>query len=204
MNGLPTHPPPGIAGMSPRPMMATDNVPSLYPPAGAMTGQFRGFAGPNGIPMPPGINGVGRSMPPPSRGFTLESTQGLPYTGQPPIVAPVPGSQQSGRSVTHSRQPSESVERSHLDAQSLPFARPQPIKRPSSPPLLDQHKEQKAGRSDTDDLSTQLGSSALLDDTDIPLSSSLSQSLPAPPGAFGPSRASFGTSSLFVDPLVGK
>jgi hypothetical protein len=188
-------------------MMAGENGPPIYPPSGPMSGQFRGFPAPNGIPMPPGINGVGRAMHPPGRGFSLESAHGLPFAGQQPIPGPLPGSQQSGRPVTHSRQTSGSFERSPLDMQSLPISRPQPIKRPSSPPASDPQKEgERGGRSDVDNLSTQLGSSALLDDTDVALASSLSQSLPGPqvPGAFGPSRASFGASPLFADPLGGK
>jgi hypothetical protein len=56
---------------------------------------------------------------------------------------------------------------------TLLISRPAPIKRPSSPT-----KEADKGRSDIDNLSRQLGSSALLDDTDIPFTASLSQSLP--------------------------
>ncbi|KAI7976880.1 hypothetical protein EIK77_010111 [Talaromyces pinophilus] len=55
---------------------------------------------------------------------------------------------------------------------------------------------------DVDDLSAQLGSSALLDDSDVPFSTHLSHSPPgAPvPSGFGLSRASVGT-PLFPNPL---
>jgi chemotaxis protein histidine kinase CheA len=204
INGLPSHPPPGMSGMAPRPALGHENIP-LYPPhSGPMGTQFRGFPAPNGIPLPPGINSS-RPMPLPGRGFPLET--GLPFSGQQPVPGPISATQPTGRTQQHSRQTSGSFERSPLDtqAQTLPISRPAPIKRPSSPTAL---SPQKGGdKSDVDGLSAQLGSSALLDDTDIPFTSNLSQSLPgAPPisGPFGPSRASFGASPLFPDPLGGK
>jgi chemotaxis protein histidine kinase CheA len=195
MNGLPTHPPPGMSGMMPRPI-GNENV-AMYPPhSGPVGSHFRGFPAPNGILLPPGISS-GRPMQVPGRGFPPETGHNLPFTGQHPGASP---GQQVGRSG-HSRQASGSFERSPLDAQgsTLPISRPAPIKRPSSP----QKEEDKPRGSEVDELSNQLGSSALLDDTDVPFTANLSQSLPGPPvpGAFGPSRASFGASPLFPDPL---
>ncbi|KAL1971190.1 hypothetical protein VTN77DRAFT_142 [Rasamsonia byssochlamydoides] len=200
MNGLPTHPPPGISGIPPRPI-GHENIP-LYPPhSGPVGSQFRGFPTPNGIPMPPPGISPGRPVQPPGRGFPLDN---LPFSGQPPVPGPISTAQPTGRSQGHSRQASGSFERSPLEtqAQTLPISRPTPIKRPSS--SGPQKEGEKSGQSDVDELSAQLGSSALLDDTDIPFTSNLSQSLPGPPpipGPFGPSRASFGASPLFPDPL---
>ncbi|KAL4885061.1 salt tolerance down-regulator-domain-containing protein [Aspergillus karnatakaensis] len=196
--GLSPSNPPGLSGLVPRPPMGHD-LPTYPPHSSPFMNQLRGFPAPNGIPAPPGMNGT-RPIPP-GRGFPLEPP-GLPYGAQPPlsgVFPPQPGALPHG----HSRQPSNSFERSPLNsnAQPFPITRPSPIKRPPS-------SQQEQHRRDVDDLSTQLGSSALLDDTDIPLSSSsqLSQSLPGPAAASmpGPSRASFAGSSLFPDPLSVK
>ena len=52
-----------------------------------------------------------------------------------------------------------------------PIARPAPIQRPSSV-VPSQQKRSATSKDDVDDLSVHLGSSALLDDTDVPLTSS--------------------------------
>lgn len=115
---------------------------------------------------------------------------------------------QNGLSQVHSRQPSNSFERSPLNTQTQPFpiSRPSPIKRPSSTAPQDQQQGNRrtTAKQDVEELSTHLGSSALLDDTDAPFPSSLSQSLPGAtvPGPFrGPTRASFAAPSYFADPL---
>ncbi|KAL4810440.1 salt tolerance down-regulator-domain-containing protein [Aspergillus unguis] len=195
--GLSPSNPPGLSGMVPRPSMGHD-LPSYPPHSSPYMNQLRGFPAPNGISVPPGMNGT-RPIPP-GRGFPLEAA-GLPFHAQQPfpgIFSPQP----SGMPHGHSRQPSSSFDRSPLDtnAQPFPISRPSPIKRPPST-QQEQHNTQR----DVDDLSAQLGSSALLDDTDIPLTSSqLSQSLPgSTPAASmpGPTRASFAGSSLFPEPL---
>lgn len=197
--GLSPSNPPGLSGVVPRPPMGQE-LPTYPPHSSPYMNQLRGFPAPNGIPVPPGMNGV-RPMPP-GRGFPLEAP-GLPFHVQQPlsgVFSPQPGGLPHG----HSRQPSNSFERSPLDtsAQPFPISRPSPIKRPPST-----QQEQHNTRRDVDDLSAQLGSSALLDDTDVPLTSSqLSQSLPgaAPTASMpGPTRASFTGSSLFPDPLSG-
>ncbi|KAJ5167931.1 Stress response protein n.t1.c1, partial [Penicillium canariense] len=206
LGGVPTNPP-GLPGMGGRPLHPPD-LP-MYSPNSAMMNPLRGFGGPGGIPPPPGINGV-RPMPP-GRGFPLSETgHGLPFPGH----HGVPGAfamQQPGLSKSHSRQPSGSFERSPLEsgAQPFPISRPSPIKRPPSTaqdqPEHHGHSHPSAQR-DVDDLSAQLGSSALLDDMDGPYSSKLSQSLPgAPaPGPYAsPARASF-QGSLFTEPLGAK
>ncbi|KAJ9389187.1 hypothetical protein DTO063F5_2347 [Paecilomyces variotii] len=199
VNGLPSNPP----GLAPRPFMGHD-IPMYPPSSGPMGGQFRGFPAPNGITVPPGVNG---SRPvPPGRGFPLDPGHGLPFYGQQPIGGSLPT--QGIRSQAHSRQTSGSFDRPSLDSQTQtqPISRPSAIKRPSSTSPHDQQKEgAPPSHSDIDDLSAHLGSSALLNDSDAPFTSNLSQSLPgvsAIPGPFqGPARASFGGSPFFADPL---
>ncbi|KAL4945050.1 salt tolerance down-regulator-domain-containing protein [Aspergillus oleicola] len=187
---------PGMPGVVRGPPMGHD-LPSYPPHSSPYMNQLRGFPAPNGIVAPPGINGA-RPMPP-GRGFPLDAPS-LPFHVQQPFSGIF--SQPGGLPHGHSRQPSNSFERSPLDTNSQPFpiSRPSPIKRPPST-----QQEQHNTRRDVDNLSAQLGSSALLDDTDIPLTSSqLSQSLPgSTPAASmpGPTRASFTGSSLFPDPL---
>ncbi|KAF4212856.1 hypothetical protein CNMCM8980_010444 [Aspergillus fumigatiaffinis] len=200
VNGIPPNPP-GLSGMVARPPVGHD-LPSYPPHSGPFISPFRGYPAPSGIPAPPGINGA-RPMPP-GRGFPLEPGQGFAFHGQQ-----IPGAfstPQGGLPHRHSRQPSGSFERSPLEnhAQPMPITRPSPIKRPSSTQQDQQKGGDRTTQRDVDDLSAHLGSSALLDDTDVPLSSNLSQSLPGAtaPGAFpGPARASFGGPSLFPDPL---
>lgn len=192
MNGLPPAPPPGL---SPRPM-PLEAVPGYHAQPRAPTTQFRGLPAPDGVmPRPPPGIPVGGSMQASGRGFSVDGPPGLPLGSQQTMPGPISTSIPTGR-VAPSPQKPGSFERSPLDssAATQPISRPSPIKPPSSP----------SRRDDVENLSTQLGSSALLDDTDVSFSSSLSQSLPAPPapGGFGPSRASFGASPF--DPLGRK
>ncbi|KAJ5644920.1 hypothetical protein N7507_010931 [Penicillium longicatenatum] len=183
--GLPSNPP-GLPGMSGLPLGPPDY--HMYSPNSAMINPLRAFAGPGGIAAPPGINGV-RPMPS-GRGFP-DPGHGLPFAGHGmPGAFHQPGS--------HSRQQSGSFERSPLESGGQ-WSRPSPIKRPSSGAQENGHP--------VDKLSAQLGSSALLDDTDAHYSSNLSQSLPGPslPGQFPlPSRASFQGASFFTEPLGSK
>jgi hypothetical protein len=173
---------PTINGLSSHPP-PSGMVPPMYPP--------RGFPASNSITIPPGINGVGRPMQQAGRGFP-ESAPGLPFSGPPPPLPsamPVPS---AGRPRTHSRQASGSLEN---QSQTLPIGKPAPIQRPPSIDLLLRQPE-------IDELSAQLGSSALLDDTDVSFTSNLSQSLPnssTPAGSFA--RPGFAGSPLFADPL---
>lgn len=191
VNGLPAHPP-GMPGLGTRPM-GNENM-AMYPPhSGPIGGQYRGFPAPNGVLLPPGIGGS-RPMPIPNRGFPLDPGH-MAFSGQAPGSGVMSTVQPNGRPTAHSRQASGSFDRPPVDGQPMnaPISRPTPIKRPSSP---------QKGESDVDDLSAQLGSSALLDDSDVPFSTHMSQSLPgAPiPSGFGLSRASFGAPP-FPDPL---
>lgn len=199
MGSLPTNPP-GLSAMGARPFPPDLQ---MYSPNTGMMSQLRGFNGAGAIPAPPGING-GRPMPT-GRGFPTDSGQGLPFPGTHGAPGAFP-MQQPGLGKTHSRQPSASFERSPLDSgtQPFPITRPSPNKRPPST-AQDHHDGGYAStHREVDELSTQLGSSALLDDADSPIPSKLSQSLPgAPaPGQFPtPSRASFQGASLFAEPL---
>ncbi|KAA8646154.1 putative stress response protein Nst1 [Aspergillus tanneri] len=200
ISGLPSNPP-GLAGMIPRSSMGPE-LPTYPPHTGPLIGQLRGFPAPNGIPIPPGMNGT-RPIPP-GRGFPLDPGHGLPFHTQPPMSGAF-SAHQAGLSHSHSRQPSNSFERSPREAhaQIFPISRPSPIKRPSST-QQEQQSDSNCTNRDVDNLSAHLGSSALLDDSDIPFTSNLSQSLPgatAPGSLPGPTRASFGAPSLFPDPL---
>ncbi|KMU84987.1 hypothetical protein CIHG_02770 [Coccidioides immitis H538.4] len=104
------------------------------------------------------------------------------------------------------KQPSISFERNQHETQpqSQPISRPAPIQRPASTVPHDQHKdESKTNQQEIDELSTQLGSSALLDDSDIPLTAPPSQPLSSalPPGLPGAGRIGFAGPSLFSDHL---
>ncbi|KAJ5290438.1 NAD(P)-binding protein [Penicillium atrosanguineum] len=201
LGGLPSNPS-GLPPMGGRPLQSDLH---MYSPNSGMMSHLRGFAGPGGIPAPPGIGGV-RPIPQ-GRGFPSEPGHGFPFPGPPGIPGAFPMQQSLPKS--HSRQPSASFDRSPLESGSQPFSitRPSPIKRPSSTAQDQQEGSHAPYQREVDQLSTQLGSSALLDDTDDPYSSKLSQSLPGAtaPGQFPtPSRASFQGSSLFADPLGSK
>ncbi|KAG5296823.1 stress response protein nst1 [Histoplasma ohiense] len=213
LNGVPSSLP-GLPGMTSRiplghemPMYPSQQVP--------LGGQFRGFPSPDGIPMAPGLNGTRPIIP--SRGFPLDTGHGLPFHSQ--LLGPSPISSSSSqqpqipretrRGQTHSRQASSSFERSSLEnkPQNLPISRPAPIQRPASTtPHNASRNETKPELSDIDDLSAQLGSSALLDETDVPFTSSLTQPIPTSslPGAPGAGRMVFGTSPLFTESLGSK
>lgn len=199
--GLPPNPP-GLPGMGGRPLGGTDL--HMYSPSSGIMNPLRPFPGPGGITAPPGMNGV-RPMPS-GRGFPSDPGHSFPFQGHHgmPGVFPM---QQPVLAKTHSRQPSSSFERSPLESSGQSFQRPSPIKRPSSGTQDQQDGGHGAAHREVDQLSTQLGSSALLDDTDAQYSSNLSQSLPGAtaPGQFPtPSRASFQGPSFFPEPLSSK
>lgn len=198
--GFPGFSAPGIPGMAPRPMLPSE---SMYPVNGGMMNPLRPLNGSGGIAAPPGINGV-RPMPL-GRAFPSEPPHGLSFPGHHGVPGAFP-LQQAGLSKAHSRQASASFDRSPLEpgTQSFPVTRPSPIKRPSSSAQNRHDHGNVSVQRKVDGLSAQLGSSALLDDTDPTYSSNLSQSLPGAPGPGpfpGPTRASFQGASLFTDPL---
>jgi hypothetical protein len=210
LNGMPSNPS-MFSGMATR--IPTGHEMPLYPNQQGHIGQPRSFASPDGMPMPPGINGS-RPMVVPGRGFPLEPGHGLPFHPQPPgpgpiSVQPTHISRETGRQQTHSRQPSGSYDRPPLEIQSqnVAISRPTPIQRPSSTTPHDALKDElKLVPSDIDTLSAQLGSSALLDDTDVPLTSTIPQPISAggAPGAPGSGRIGFGTSPLFPESIGRK
>ncbi|KAL8846683.1 MAG: hypothetical protein Q9221_008242 [Calogaya cf. arnoldii] len=169
--------------------------------------QQRQFMPPaSGLPFPPGINGF-RHLPPGTQG-----PPGQPLTSQPGTNAHYMLSRDTmpTHSRTHSRQASTSYETSLFETPSIPaptqpIARPAPIQRPSSVTPQQQSDRERSGRSDIDDLADHLGSSALLDDTDVPLTSA-GNNHPrrgsVAPG--GPFRQGFGASPMFPDPMGGK
>jgi hypothetical protein len=175
--GIPQQPSP--FGMQPMGIGYQPGFPSMAPGFGGMfphqqgPGQFRPHAGPNGMPMHPGLMQQmpqGRGFPPPHGppGFPQQIPNGLGGVGQPF------GAQKEGpMSQPHSRQQSGSFEKPFEGPgnalQAQPIARPAPIGRP--PSIVHGQRRGDAGNTDMDDLSNHLGSSALLDDSDEPLTS---------------------------------
>ena len=169
--GIPPQPSP--FGMQPM-MGFQPGFPSMAPGFGGgmfphAPGQFPRVGGPPGIPIHPSLMmQQGRGFPPPHvpPGFPQQVPNGM-APGQPF------GIQKEGpMSQPHSRHQSGSYEHKSFEAgnppQAQPIARPGPIGRPSSI-VHGQHRGEFSG--DMDDLSNHLGSSALLDDSDEPLSS---------------------------------
>lgn len=158
----------------------------------SMPGHPRNFGPPNGFPGPPGINGI-RQMSHGRPGMP-DSGMHLPFqtpTVMPSSIQPPPGHpQQPMQSQSHSRQPSASFERP-LDTgiQTQPIARPAPIQPPSSIASLDRPKGDQSLDVDLENVTKHLGSSALLDDSDVPLGLSPADSMPSAPGS---GRAPFG------------
>ncbi|KAL2066873.1 hypothetical protein VTL71DRAFT_1297 [Oculimacula yallundae] len=149
--------------------------------------QFRPMAGPNGMPLHPGLGmhmPQGRGFPPPlgPPGFPQQIPNGLGGIGQA-----FGASKDGPPSQPHSRQQSGTYEPPTLQAQ--PIARPAPIGRPGS--VVHGHRHGDYGKNDMDDLSNHLGSSALLDDSDEPLNS----------GA-GPRRSSAAPGGITRQPFV--
>lgn len=166
---------------------------------------YRNFVTPNGLPFPPGING----RPVPHGRGTMEPPLQSPVM---PAGGNVNTAQYMSRDTmpthSHSRNTSASFpnyETPGTLAQTQPIARPTPIHRPSSVAPGQQLENNSVTKSDIDDLSNHLGSSALLDDTDIPLSSSnnVRRGSMAPGAPFTP-RLGFSSSPMFPDPTVGK
>ena len=183
----PTHPllkspPPGMpfGGMQPLGIGFQPGMPMMAPGFGGrmhhdpmfphqpLGGPMRPI--PNGMPMHPGFNmhqmpqGRGFPLQHPPPGFAQQMPNNLGGIGQAFAKENAPPPQ------SHSRQQSASFEKpadiSTSGAQAQPIARPAPIGRPSSVVHGTRH-----GDKDVDDLSSHLGSSALLDDSDEPLTS---------------------------------
>lgn len=149
----------------------------MYPPGPPPMGGQR-FP-PNGMHYPPGFNGP-RSFQP---------NQHMPFQHAPPNAGPMitPQPPAIGQPV-HSRQPSGS----ETTPQPAPIARPGPIARPSSTTPDKQRGSSSKAEADVDKITTQLGSSALLDDSDEPFAGQIEgRSHQAPLGAPGTGRIPF-------------
>nr|POF04214.1 stress response protein nst1 [Quercus suber] len=183
------------------------------PPMGMTTRAGFGIpGGMNGMVPPPGMMQQGRGMPffdTPAHG-QQHSTYGQPSMpnqtsshGQPLPHGPS-GAEATRAPPVHSRQPSASEKERFESAGNNPIARPPvaPIQRPGS---VKSHSLDDKG-SDVEDLSNQLGSSALLADDDEPLPShpgdNRRHSNMAPgarrmqPPSLGPVGTSFGTQPI--------
>lgn len=204
-SGLAAHPP-GVSAAAPRPPVGHE-LPIHPPQSGLLMNQFRGGA-PAATGIPPGLSG-NRMTPSGRGGLPFDTVNGVHLQGPQPVPNAF-SPQQGGFAQTHSRQASTPLEPSPIQslAQPFPISRPRPITRPSSTAPQDQRKQNyQPTQRDMEDLSAHLGSSALLDDTDSPYTSNLSQSLPgatAPGSLPVPTRASFTSSSMFANPLGGK
>jgi hypothetical protein len=170
--------PPINMGFQPGMPMMAPGFSGMFPHQ-PLAGQFRPMNGPNSLPMHPGFMPQGRGFPLPPHappGFA----QQIPNLGG--IGQPFP--QNDGPpSATHSRQQSGTFEAGG-GSQAQPIARPAPIGRPSS--IVHGQRRGELGSNDMDDLSNHLGSSALLDDSDEPFTSSAgARRSSAAPGGMG-------------------
>jgi chemotaxis protein histidine kinase CheA len=179
-NGMPGHPVNGTApaGLGMMPGMMPQMLMYQGPPVG---GPHRGYGPPNGLPFPPGMNGTRQFVPGPTGHFQ-------PPTSMAPS-API-AQKQPQKSQSHSRQQSASLDRVADSAnQPTPISRPVPIGQ-SSTSTPDKKENRKVSDPEVEQLAAQLGSKALLDDSDIPLSATSSDHMSAP-GAPGSGRAPF-------------
>jgi hypothetical protein len=171
--GIPPQPSP--FGMQPMGMGFQPGFPmppgfgGMYPGPGPFDPRLGGT---NGMPMHPGLMHQlpqGRGFPPPHGppGFPQRIPNGLGGVGQP-----FPAQKEGPMSQPHSRQQSGTFDKPFEAAGNTaaqPIARPAPIGRPSS--VVHGQRRRHDGLSDVEDLSNHLGSSALLDDSDEPLTS---------------------------------
>ena len=220
--------PPGLSSM---PSMVANSFPSstFGPPISPLTqqaphhpaiysnqatvgaNQYRNFMAPNGLSFPLGINGS-RQMPQGRGGILDPSPSQLPPIGLPSVnlsdVSRYGLSRENIPSHTHSRNTSASFDRSVFDtpttpAQAQPIARPAPIKRPSSAAPHQQGGNGTPVSTDVDDLNAHFGSASLLDETDVPLTSTSNDSRRGSmaPGATRSVRQGFGINSGFSESI---
>ncbi|KAL9594959.1 MAG: hypothetical protein Q9219_006739 [cf. Caloplaca sp. 3 TL-2023] len=209
--GFPPNFGPMIPGATSRAPMQDPSFGHHHPPMSSP--QQRQFMPQGGLPFAPGMNPTRQA--PPARVGPMDTpvTQGPP--GQVPM-GQVGGHNQyvmsrdtmPSHSRSHSRQTSTSLEKSMLEnpnipAMTQPIARPNPIQRPSSVTPQQQSERERPRRSELEDLTNHLGSSALLDDTDVPLTSAATNNPRRGSVAPGPPfRQGFGTSPMFADPIA--
>lgn len=163
------------SGLGMMPGMMPQMPPYQGPPIG---GPHRGYGPPNGMPFSPGMNGH-RQFPHGPASHFQNQTPMAPVAQKPPLKPP-----------PHSRQQSLSYERvTDPTNQPTPISRPAPIGQ-SSNSTPDKKENREASDAEVEQLATQLGSKALLDDSDIPLSASSSDHITGS-GAPGSGRAPF-------------
>lgn len=213
MNGFPSGHVPMLPGPMNRAPLPHDMP--MYPNQPAPIGShYQRYAPPSNMPFPPGMNGM-RPIPQ-GRGTQMDGIPGLSHhrvaAVAPPKVNPqyhIPRDTMPTHS--HSRQQSGSMEPPNFEHQmpnavapTQPIARPAPIQRPASvAPHQKGEDVSVPSKSEIDDLSSHLGSSALLDDTDVPLSADASDNRrgSAAPGLIRHGRLGFGTTPLFTDTI---
>ena len=201
---------PMLPPMTPRTTMADPIMHAQFPLHSHQpqfnTNPFRTFANPNGLPFPPGIN----SMRPLSHGRgALDLSSQVPPFSKPVVNVNV-GQYMSRDAMpihSHSRHPSASLtsfDIADTPTQTQPIARPNPIQRPSSVAPHQLSANNSSTNANVDDLSNHLGSSALLDDTDIPLSSNSNNVRRGSiaPGVPLPTRHGFNTGSGKMDTFL--
>ena len=170
--------PPGFASMTP---MASNGFHSTFaPPMSPMSQHGQPHHPPgfpnqysvsgnhyrnNNIPYPPGIN-TARQFPPShhaNNGPMMSQGGEIPHSSATNNVGRFGMSHDPLPTSTHSRNQSTSSNISPRD----PNPRPAPIQRPSSVTPHHPNENLRPSSRDIDDLSNHLGSSALLDDTDV-------------------------------------
>ncbi|KAI9794973.1 MAG: Stress response protein nst1 [Candelina submexicana] len=207
MNGIASGPGPVMSAISHRGPLGHEGP--IYHPQPAPIG-YRPFPNPNGMPFPPGMNPM--RPPPQGRGHYSDVppglSQNLPSQMGPPSSAAHFGVQRDTMPThSHSRHQSASTENPGFEIPSLasqPIGRPAPIQRPSSvTPQQRQEGNRPNTKIDIENLSSQLGSSALLDDSDEPLPTGVpgSRRGSAAPGPPRTGRHGFGAPPLFTDPI---
>ena len=142
--------------------------------------------GPNGMQYPPNFGGPRHYQP----------NQHMPFQSQVPGAPPMQPPQNQAPMPPHSRQPSGSTTTEN-SSQPAPIARPGPIGRPLST-TPDRQKTKKTPDQDVEQITTALGSKALLDDSDDPIPPMPDRSNVATLGAPGTGRLPF--ASPFAEP----
>ncbi|KAF7884539.1 uncharacterized protein EAF02_004875 [Botrytis sinoallii] len=200
--------PPGIpqspfAGMQPMPGGFQPGMPMVPPGFGrphhdpmfglqqGMGNHFRPLPIPNGG-IPPFQPGFNMHHMPQGRGFPMHGPPGFPQpspNGMGSIGQLFGAPKETPTSQTHSRNQSGSFDGLSSATQAQPIARPTPIGRPSSIVHGTRHSD-KLNSGESDETSKHLGSSALLDDSDEPISNGVgARRSSAAPG--NPSRQNF-------------
>ncbi|RMD40515.1 hypothetical protein DV735_g4604, partial [Chaetothyriales sp. CBS 134920] len=184
INGLPGY------GVGAPPTSAPGLLSTILPQAPLYQGPPVANAryGPNSMHFHPPFGGP-RHFPPGQHPMPFQpQTTGAPPLQQPPVQPPQP---------LHSRQASGSTT-AETASQPAPIARPPPGaigKPPSTTP--DRQKQKQGADQDVDQITTALGSKALLDDSDEPIPTVSERSSLVPLGAPGTGRLSF--ASTFAD-----